>query len=409
MNQRGRDTCRLSRTGVVALAVIIVAGLAVGSTGPAGAATPSPPTTTVSPILTVSPGSGPVGSVVTVTFGPAQNGCGDPTFAPLAGLGGGQQDLPYIYGGTGAFGDSGTERFVIPRVLATPSAHPNAPVIPGSYQFAVVCDVTNSPATAMKVAVPFTVTAAYPPQFVGMADTADGSGYWLVQAGGGVFSYGNAQFYGSLPGLGIVPAAQIVGIVATPDGKGYWLAGADGGLFSFGDARFFGSMGSQSLNQPIAGMARTPDGGGYWEVESDGSVFAFGDARSFGSSGRPLDLPTVGLASTLGGNGYWEVESDGGIFSYGDAQFHGSMGGRTLSQPVVGMSVDPLTGGYWEVAADGGVFAFDAPFLGSTGNIHLNQPITGMVATPTGLGYRFVAADGGVFDFGDAQFYGSAA
>ncbi len=113
----------------------------------------------------------------------------------------------------------------------------------------------------MKVAVPSTVTAAYPPQFVGMADTADGNGYWLVQAGGGVFSYGNVHFYGSLPGLGIVPAAQIVGIVATPDGKGYWLVGADGGVFSFGDARFFGSIGSQSLNQPIAGLARTPDGG----------------------------------------------------------------------------------------------------------------------------------------------------
>jgi hypothetical protein len=55
------------------------------------------------------------------------------------------------------------------------------------------------------------------------------------------------------------------------------------------------------------------------------------------------------------------------------------------------------------------VFAFSAPFFGSTGGIHLNQPITGMAALPTGNGYRFVAADGGVFDFGDAQFYGSAA
>jgi len=176
MNQRIRDTCRLSRTGAVALAVTIGAGLAIGSTVPAGAATSSPTTTTVTPTLTVSPGSGPVGSVVTVTFGPAQNGCGDPTFEPSAGFGAGQQDLPYIDGGTGAFGDSGTERFVIPRVLATPSAHPNAPVIPGSYQFVVVCDVTNNPATSMEMSVPFTVAAAYPPQFVGIANTVDGNG-----------------------------------------------------------------------------------------------------------------------------------------------------------------------------------------------------------------------------------------
>jgi hypothetical protein len=30
---------------------------------------------------------------------------------------------------------------------------------------------------------------------------------------------------------------------------------ADGGIFSFGDATFFGSTGAQRLNQPIVGMA----------------------------------------------------------------------------------------------------------------------------------------------------------
>jgi hypothetical protein len=28
---------------------------------------------------------------------------------------------------------------------------------------------------------------------------------------------------------------------ATPDGKGYWLVASDGGVFSFGDAAFYGS------------------------------------------------------------------------------------------------------------------------------------------------------------------------
>jgi hypothetical protein len=353
--------------GMVVLAVAMVAGLTTGSSVPAGAAAPSPGTTTATPTLSVSPTSGPVGSLVTVTFGPADNGCGDPVFEPAAGFTAGHQQLPYLNRGVGAFGDSGTERFEIPRVLASPSAHTNAPVIPGNYQFTVVCDVTNMPDTALVASVPFTVTATYPPQFVGIANAADGDGYWLAQTGGGVFSYGGARFYGSLPGQGTVPSAQIVGIAATPDQKGYWLVGADGGVFSFGDARFFGSMGSQPLNQPIVGMAATPDG-----------------------------------------KGYWEVASDGGIFAFGSAGFYGSMGNRVLNEPVAAVGVDPITGGYWEVATDGGVFAFDAPFLGSTGNIHLNQPITGMVATPTGRGYRVLAADGGVFDFGDAHFYGSA-
>ena len=41
----------------------------------------------------------------------------------------------------------------------------------------------------------------------------------------------------------------------TPDGKGYWLAAADGGIFSFGDAEFYGSMGGMSLNAPVVGIA----------------------------------------------------------------------------------------------------------------------------------------------------------
>jgi hypothetical protein len=46
----------------------------------------------------------------------------------------------------------------------------------------------------------------------------------------------------------------IVGMEATPDGRGYWLVASDGGIFSFGDAAFFGSTGAMSLNKPIVGM-----------------------------------------------------------------------------------------------------------------------------------------------------------
>jgi hypothetical protein len=76
---------------------------------------------------------------------------------------------------------------------------------------------------------------------------------------------------------------------------------------------------------------------------------------------------------------------------------------------VVGMAADGATGGYWEVASDGGIFAFNAPFLGSMGGKALNAPIGFMAGTPDFAGYRMVGTDGGVFDFGDAQFYGSAA
>lgn len=36
--------------------------------------------------------------------------------------------------------------------------------------------------------------------------------------------------------------APIVGIAATPTGEGYWLVSADGGVFTFGDAKFYGNV-----------------------------------------------------------------------------------------------------------------------------------------------------------------------
>jgi hypothetical protein len=79
---------------------------------------------------------------------------------------------------------------------------------------------------------------------------------------------------------------------------GYWEVASDGGVFSFGDANFYGSTGNLHLNKPIVGIASTPDGMGYWEVASDGGVFSFGDANFYGSTGNiHLNKPIVGIAS----------------------------------------------------------------------------------------------------------------
>ena len=120
---------------------------------------------------------------------------------------------------------------------------------------------------------------------------------------------------------------------------GYWFVAADGGIFSFGDAKFYGSMGAKHLNAPIVGMTATPDGKGYWFVASDGGIFSFGDAKFYGSMGaKHLNAPIVGMTATPDGKGYWFVAADGGIFSFGDAKFFGSMGGRPLNRPIVGMA-----------------------------------------------------------------------
>jgi hypothetical protein len=85
-------------------------------------------------------------------------------------------------------------------------------------------------------------------------------------------------------------------MAATPSGKGYWLVASDGGIFTFGDAGFFGSTGNIRLNQPIVGMAATPSRKGYWLVASDGGIFTFGDAGYQGSlGGQHLFAPVVAM------------------------------------------------------------------------------------------------------------------
>jgi uncharacterized delta-60 repeat protein len=234
-----------------------------------------------------------------------------------------------------------------------------------------------------------------------------GSGYRLVGSDGGIFSFGNAAFLGSMGGIRL--NQPIIGMAANPSGQGYWMVSPDGGVFSFGDAKFYGSTGNLPLNKPIVGMAPTPTGHGYWMVAADGGIFSFGDARFAGSmGGLRLNRPIVGMATSPTGHGYWLVAADGGIFPFGDANFLGSTGSIHLNQPIVNMAATPTGLGYWLVAADGGIFSFgDAAFFGSTGNLRLNKPIVGMASTPSGNGYWLVAADGGIFAFGDAPYLGS--
>ncbi|HEX7167979.1 MAG TPA: hypothetical protein VF230_13460 [Acidimicrobiales bacterium] len=234
-----------------------------------------------------------------------------------------------------------------------------------------------------------------------------GDGYWLAATDGGMFSFGDAQFFGSMGGTPL--SRPVVGMVAHPFLEGYWLVASDGGVFSFGSAGFFGSTGDKPLNSPIVGMASTPTGLGYWLVAADGGIFTFGDAVFYGSEGgTPLNRPIVGMAATPTGKGYWLVATDGGIFTHGDATFHGSQGARPLNKPVTGMAATPSGAGYYLVASDGGIFTHgDAVFRGSRGGEHLNAPVVGMALSPSGRGYQFVATDGGIFNYGDSTFFGS--
>jgi hypothetical protein len=404
---------------------------------------PSSAQAAVSGSVSVQPTSGPVGSAVTVQL--SGKNCGQLVFE-AAGNG---PDTALD-----ASGGAITLHALIPSFVGL---YPSAPVRAGRYQFAASCTTGPNFGDFTNVVAPFTVTsAAIPPgRFVAMAPTPNGGGYWLAQAGGGVYSFGDAMFHGSLPGIGVVPGAPIVAMAATADGGGYWLVDAQGGIYAFGDAFFEGSLPGLHVipAAPIVGISAVADFGGYWLVGADGGEFAFGNAE-YCSTQRIIPavsmaihppgyivgrVPYVDSAANSTTTGFTEVDLTGlgyafpsptGIcsptppfFSYG-----------VFSPPVFpsatisGVVPSGAHGALWLVGIDGGVFTPTmttagvfraggipgptptAPFLGSLPGVGVTPvaPILAIAATPDGEGYWLMGADGGVFAFGDARFFGSA-
>jgi hypothetical protein len=241
-------------------------------------------------------------------------------------------------------------------------------------------------------------------------------GYWLVGSDGGIFTFGQAKFYGSTGSLEL--QRPVVGITPSPSKDGYWLVASDGGVFAF-NAPFVGSIpglglhpaGSglpDSLNEPIAGIVPSANGKGYYMVASDGGVFAFnasfaGSCPGIGGCGGPA----VAVAPDASGNGYWLATATGNVYAFGDAPYFGAPGPQ--SSAITSMVRTPDGRGYWLLDADGQVFAYgNAAYLGSpAGSTGALNPATAIFATSDGDGYRVASANGSVFTYGDAANDGS--
>jgi hypothetical protein len=222
---------------------------------------------------------------------------------------------------------------------------------------------------------------------VGISPTADLKGYWLVASDGGIFAFGDAGFYGSIPQLGIAPAGSagpgaklndpVVGMVPSADGGGYFMVASDGGVFAFGDAKFEGScpgIGGCSG----AAVAVTPDatGNGYWLVTASGHVYTFGDATYYGAP-SPHTSPVTSAIRTPDGRGYWILFANGTVDAYGDATNFGGPPGQTEGTDQASTIFSTSDGaGYWVALATGTVFNFgDAPSDGGMSGKQLNGSI----------------------------------
>jgi hypothetical protein len=99
----------------------------------------------------------------------------------------------------------------------------------------------------------------------------------------------------------------------TPDGQGYWMLGSDGGIFTFGDAVYHGSLRSGPSATPVAAMAATPDGGGYWLLDPDAWNYSFAN---------PPPLGTFPGSSTIVASVASQVEPD----TFADGQYCNAYG-----------------------------------------------------------------------------------
>lgn len=106
----------------------------------------------------------------------------------------------------------------------------------------------------------------------------------------------------------------IVDLVPTPDGAGYYLIGADGGVFTFGDAHFFGSAVPSHPASSVVAMTLVPDGSGYWLATGSGQVIPFGSAQLGTTDGTPPTEPIIGIFATT--TGYVLIDAAGGTHSF---------------------------------------------------------------------------------------------
>ncbi len=268
------------------------------------------------------------------------------------------------------------------------------------------------------------------------------TGWWVVTSLGRVFATGGATHHGDLAGLAL--NEPVVDAAATPSGNGYLMLAADGGVFTFGDARFHGSvqgvvdewlgpghLAADHLSAPIVTVGTTPHG--YWLVGADGAVYSFGYAPYLGSfqdiintnnqladlegswwlpprvaPGKPmardvLDAPIISFVPSGNSDGYLMLGADGGIFTYGNARFLGSFAHRGLPAAV---AIDVAADGssYVTLTADGNVH-----FVGERGVHHPCRP-TGPEGFPLPSGATHADVSDGTFDvlavfaeFGDAR------
>ncbi|HEX6348401.1 MAG TPA: hypothetical protein VF160_03305 [Candidatus Dormibacteraeota bacterium] len=197
----------------------------------------------------------------------------------------------------------------------------------------------------------------------GPAAPPPAGGYNILTGFGGIYSFGNAGYYGNLIDRGYPGPA--IGLAETPDGLGYDILNTAGAIYTFGDAQYHGNLLDHGYPSPAVAIAVTPSGGGYAILNSSGALYTFGDAPYFGNLlDHGFPGPAVSFAYTPSGRGYSILTASGAIYSFGDAVYYGNLLDHGYPGPATGLAPSPH--GYAILTQAGAIYTFgDAYYRGN--------------------------------------------
>lgn len=161
-----------------------------------------------------------------------------------------------------------------------------------------------------------------PATVVSAAATPDGKGMWIALSDKNyVIPVGSAVSYGDASN----DTKQLHAIVPTPSGKGYYLLMTDGGVYTKGDAKFFGSTGGKlDSSQYAVGLAlhKNADGqvDGYWMAMSNGQINYYNGTNPASSIRIGIDQledgSVAGIAALPDSSGFAIVQEYGRFTTY---------------------------------------------------------------------------------------------
>ena len=207
-------------------------------------------------------------------------------------------------------------------------------------------------------------------------------GYSILNQGGGIYSFGDATYYGNL--IDHDYAGPAVGLAETPDGQGYNILTTSGAIYSFGNANYYGNLLDHHYPGPATALSHTPTGGGYAILNRSGGIYTFGDARYYGNLiDHKYPGVAIGLAYTSTGNGYWILTTSGALYSFGDAQYYGNLIDHNYPGVAASLAAAKDGKGYGILTTGGGLYTFGSqPYLGNLVDHCYPGPAVALSNTP---------------------------